>query len=121
MSAFADPRVLLAAERTLLAWCRTSLALMMFGFLIERSGLILTLLNPQASSQTIPLFWLGLLFIALGSITSIGAANQFKRVVNACRSAEMVIAYPHYYGITLCLFVALLGGLLTSGLIVYHF
>ena len=35
-----DPRIYLAAERTFLAWVRTSLALMGFGFLIARFGLL---------------------------------------------------------------------------------
>ncbi|MFV9650307.1 YidH family protein [Pseudomonas citrulli] len=41
MSHLDDPRVFFAAERTLLAWNRTSLLLMAFGFVIERSGLLL--------------------------------------------------------------------------------
>ena len=35
MSDLNDPRVFFAAERTLLAWTRTSLTLMAFGFVIE--------------------------------------------------------------------------------------
>lgn len=37
----ADPRILFAAERTLLAWVRTGLALMGFGFVVARFGLFL--------------------------------------------------------------------------------
>lgn len=36
-----DPRVPLAAERTFLAWIRTGLALMGFGFVVSRFGLFL--------------------------------------------------------------------------------
>ncbi len=36
-----DPRVYLAAERTFLAWIRTSISLMGFGFLIARFALFL--------------------------------------------------------------------------------
>lgn len=43
-----DPRVFFAAERALLAWNRTSLSLMAFGFVIERSGLLLQMLKPGA-------------------------------------------------------------------------
>ncbi|HEV3009213.1 MAG TPA: DUF202 domain-containing protein [Burkholderiales bacterium] len=40
MSELHDPRVLFAAERTLLAWSRTNAGLMAFGFLIDRAALI---------------------------------------------------------------------------------
>ena len=36
-----DPRVRYAIERTLLAWVRTGLALMGFGFVVARFGLFL--------------------------------------------------------------------------------
>ena len=36
-----DPRVYFAAERTFLAWIRTGLALMGFGFVVARFGIFL--------------------------------------------------------------------------------
>lgn len=38
-----DPRFFFAAERTLLAWLRTGLTVMAFGFVIARFGLFLGL------------------------------------------------------------------------------
>jgi putative membrane protein len=38
MAEHTDPRILFAAERTLLAWIRTGIAIMAFGFAIARFG-----------------------------------------------------------------------------------
>ena len=61
MSDLNDPRVLFSAERTLLAWTRTSLTLMGFGFLIERFGLFLHMMNNQTTGVSRDLsFWVGI-------------------------------------------------------------
>ncbi len=76
-----DPRIFFAAERTLLAWTRTGLTLMAFGFVIERFGLVMLLLLP---SQTKHLergvsFWVGMAFILLGAFASSFAAVQYRK------------------------------------------
>ncbi len=68
-----DPRVLFAAERTALAWNRSSLALMAFGFATERLGLYLQLVADPRTSAYEQSFsaWIGIAFVALGSIAAL--------------------------------------------------
>lgn len=48
-----DPRVYFAAERTLLAWVRTGLAMMGFGFVVARFGLFLRMFSSRAAETAI--------------------------------------------------------------------
>src|SRR5262245_27924738 len=71
-----DPRVPLAAERTLLAWVRTGLAMMGFGFVVARFGLFLRELHPEG-----PLprhaglsVWIGTAMVVLGVAVNVLAA-----------------------------------------------
>ncbi|ARU31197.1 hypothetical protein CAP31_05545 [Sulfuriferula sp. AH1] len=98
MSDLNDPRVFFAAERTLLAWNRTSLTLMAFGFVVERFGLFLHMLAPQAAQASKALergvsFWVGMGFILLGSALAILAVIQYRSVLRTLKPIEIPDGY----------------------------
>ena len=86
-----DPRVLYAAERTLLAWQRSSLALMGFGFLVERLSDVVPALRNQPSSTGHHFLALivGVLFILLGSGVAIAASVAYGRLLKTLPSANV--------------------------------
>jgi putative membrane protein len=119
MSDMNDPRVFFAAERTLLAWNRTSLSLMAFGFVIERFGLFVKILLPQ---HDVPLqrgisFWTGLAFVALGVFVAISSTLQFRKVLRTLKPIEIPEGYRTDPGVVANLIVAALGVVL----IIYFF
>jgi putative membrane protein len=115
MSDLNDPRVFFAAERTLLAWNRTSLALMAFGFVIERFGVFISIFLPQ---HTAPLqrgisFWTGLAFVLLGAWVAAYSTVQYRRVLKTLKPIEIPEGYRVNPGIITNLAVASLGIVLT--------
>ncbi len=121
MSDLNDPRVFFAAERTLLAWNRTSLTLMAFGFVIERFGLFVHMLSPQQSAtlQRNFSFWIGLAFIALGAIVSAAAVAQYRNVLRTLKPIEIPEGYRVDLVMLTNLAVAALGVALTVHLFVH--
>jgi putative membrane protein len=73
-----DPRVFFAAERTLLAWLRTGLAVIGVGFLVARFGLFLTIVMRQHVNNRPTVFstLLGVGFVLIGSLMIAVAARQ---------------------------------------------
>jgi len=116
MSDLNDPRVFFAAQRTLLAWNRTSLTLMAFGFVIERFGLFLRMLAPHASGgglQRGVSFWIGLAFIVLGAFAALESLSQYRKVVRSLKPSELPDGYRNRMELILNLAVAMLGIALT--------
>ncbi len=77
-----DPRVYFAAERTLLAWVRTGLAMMGFGFVIARFGLFLREIEAtRPGASTPPQFrlslWFGTALVMMGVLSNILSAIHY--------------------------------------------
>jgi len=87
-------RVHMANERTFLAWIRTSVAIMGFGFVVEKFALflrqfsvyIMRELSLQPSPASVPVGTegisglLGLILVGLGALMSLLAFIRYKRV-----------------------------------------
>jgi len=111
MSDLSDPRVLFAAERTLMAWSRTAAGLMAFGFLINRSELLL----PHAAARPAAGMWIGIAFILMGVALCALSAVQYRRAVADLRPVEI----PPGYWVNLSVFASAVTGLLGAALVAY--
>lgn len=122
MSDLNDPRVFFAAERTLMAWNRTGLTLMAFGFVIERFDLFVSMLAkvPDARLDHGISFWIGLAFILLGASASALAIVQYRKVLHTLNAAEIPLGYWVNLGVFVNLAVAVLGFVLTAYLFASH-
>ena len=110
MSYTADPRVLFAAERTLLAWQRSAIALMGFGFVVERFGLFLQMQTHQPASGAQRSFSLGLgiTMLLLGAAVALVSARQFMQVAKNLQPEVVPPGYWTRAGVALNLIIALI-------------
>ncbi len=108
-----NPADYLAAERTFLAWIRTGLALMGFGFVVARFGLFLQQLRvvePGFNAESYGLsIWFGTSLIAGGVAVDVFASWHHVRLVRGLNRGETGFVQPSRGAIVLALFLALVG------------
>jgi len=85
-----------ANERTMLAWLRTGISLMGFGFAIARFGLYLReqamaehIELGRAASRTVGSGWVGALLVGIGTVTNFAATLRHRRVREAIERGEL--------------------------------
>src|ERR1700692_1689706 len=104
-----------ANERTFLAWVRTAIAVMAFGFLVEKFDLFLELAAPSLAGRTLSLPGqefgniAGLALIVLGTAMVGIAAIRFLTTAAAIDSEELHRGPGSRFDLTLAALLVLLG------------
>ena len=83
-----------ANERTVLAWIRTALAMMGFGFVVARFGLFLRELSVAHAASSPPhgaswSLWVGLALALLGAATALVSVLRFRETTAAIERHEV--------------------------------
>jgi putative membrane protein len=86
-----DPRVVWALERTLLAWVRTALAFMGFGFVVGRFGLFLEQSTAQQEENVLVSRWLGTGLVVLGVLVQALALADNRRQLERLRRGQLML------------------------------
>ena len=115
-----DPRVYFAAERTMLAWLRTGITIMAFGFVIARFGLFLRLV--QAHDGSLPGHglspYLGSALVGLGVVATAGGAVEYQRFCRTIPLADLPGSSSFRFVLVLSWAMVLIGAVLTGVLLV---
>jgi putative membrane protein len=103
----------MAAERTLLAWVRTGLSLMGFGFIVARFGLFL---REMASLKHIDLdrspglsLWIGTALVLIGVVVQWACAQQHVRLMRQLGHDQLSFGRGSRLGVAVAVLLGLLG------------
>lgn len=115
-----DPRVMMANERTLLAWIRTGVGLMAFGFVVGRAAAWVNTLATRPDLETSAFRWTGSGLIGLGVLSVALGWYSYLRTRAALlaghsrlpksQAVSIVSALMIAFGLALAILVVALGG-----------
>src|SRR5215212_2482040 len=105
-------QVYLAAERTFLAWIRTGLSMMGFGFVVARFGLFLRELDAVHRNADVAKAGMSLRFgtalVILGVVLTAAAVWRYRRLIQRLSAGE-ILNGPSRLAVTLGIALAVLG------------
>jgi putative membrane protein len=107
-----DPRIRFAGERTLLAWLRTGLALMGFGFVVARFGLFLRELAAVHEGARTSQGWslvIGTALVLAGVAVTVLAAVEHRRFLQRLDRRENYLPPRWSLGLVVAVLFVLIG------------
>jgi putative membrane protein len=115
-----DPRTRFAGERTLLAWIRTGLSLMGFGFVVARFGLFLREISAVRGGHSASMglsVWIGTALVVLGVLVNFSAAVEHRRFLHGLELRRPYAPPRWSMGFFVALLVAVIGLLMAAYLV----
>jgi len=108
MSNLDDPRVFFAAERTLLAWQRSAIAVIGLGFVIERFSVFMRFVNGSKlpSSHSHMSLVMALLFLISGACVALISIWQYRRFLRELSAPEIPRDHATWLGPAMNLLLA---------------
>ncbi len=116
-----DSRIYMAAERTFLAWIRTGIALMGFGFVVARFGLFMRELTlagthqqPASPSFSLPI---GIGLIGFGIVVNVVSVVRHRRYIAAIDRNDFRSTFGSSFAIWVAMLLAFSGLAMTLYLV----
>jgi len=108
-----DPRIYFAVERTLLAWIRTGLAMMGFGFVVARFGLFLRELGAAAPNMLVKStgfsLWSGTALVLAGVVVNAVSTVQYLHTIRDLNEGRDVTGRPSTLAVSLSIVLCIVG------------
>ena len=100
-------------DRTLMAWIRTAISLIAFGFAIAKSYEYIQMDEMEKTGRFIdqihaPL-WFGMSFVVLGMVSILGGVIQYVQVVRQIQSGRFIYGEPRPLAKIVALILLLIG------------